>query len=667
MLERFGDRRVDDYHWLRDRDDPAVTAHLEAENVHTSASLAHTSGLQDRLYTEIVARIQETDESAPVRRGATWYVTRTVEGRQYAMHARRPARDGADEVMLDENALAEGHDFFSLGNLALSPDQRLLAYATDVSGGERMTLRVRDLGSGHDLPDEIVDTYYGLAWAADNRTLFYLRPDAAMRPWQLWRHVLGEDPAGDTLVHQEDDERFFLGLGETRSRAFVMLAAQSKMTTEVRVLDATTPRDRFRVIAARRQGVEYAVDHHQHRFFITTNDSAPNFRLVEAPVDAPGPESWHEVIGNRDDVTLDGVEAFRHHLVLHERAEGLRRIRVMDLADMSIHTIEQPEPVYAALPGDNPEFDTTELRFEYSSLTTPRSTIDYDMQTRVRQVRKVMPVLGGYDPERFTTSRLWATAPDGTSVPISLVHRCDLPLDGSAPAVLYGYGAYEISVDPAFSSLRLSLLERGLVYAIAHVRGGGEMGRSWYESGRLLHKRNTFNDFCACAEHLVAAGYTAADRLVIRGGSAGGLLMGAALNLRPDLFAAVVAHVPFVDVLTTMLDETLPLTVTEWEEWGNPNEEEHYRYMRGYSPYDNLAAMRHPALLVTAGLNDPRVGYWEPAKWVARLRDVGEGDAPILLKTEMGAGHAGPSGRYSSWREEAMVFAFILDSVGIAG
>jgi len=670
VLSAHGDDRVDEWYWLRDKDDPEVIAHLEAENAHTATALAHTEKLQEALYEEIVGRIQETDLSVPARKGEWWYLSRTVEGQQYGIVCRRQGGpDGPEHIVLDQNQLAEGHDYLSVANTAVSPDTTLLAYATDFDGSERYTLRVRDLATGADHPDEVPDTYYGVAWAADNATLFYVKVDEAMRPWQLWRHRLGTPVADDVLIHQEEDDRFFLHVGGTKTERFVFLVLESKVTSEVWFLDAADPDGDFRMVQARQQGVEYGVEDHGERFFVVTNaDGAENFKLMETPIATPGRDHWVEVIGHRPDVKLDGIDLFADHLVLFEKSEGLRRIAVRRLSDGDTHVVEQAEPVYTVWPDANMELATTTLRFGYSSLVTPRSVYDYDMATRTRVLLKRQPVLGHYDPAEWETSRLWATAADGARVPISLVHRRGQIADGSAPALLYGYGSYEISIDPAFSSQRLSLLERGFSFAIAHIRGGGEMGRSWYENGKMLNKLNTFSDFVACARHLVAEGWTAPERLVIRGGSAGGLLMGAVTNMAPELFAAVVAEVPFVDALTTILDEDLPLTVTEWEEWGNPKADpEVYRYMKSYAPFDNVSPRPYPAMLVTTGLNDPRVSYWEPAKWVQRLREHTTSGRPVLLKTEMGAGHGGPSGRYESWKEEALVYAFMLDTLGLSG
>jgi oligopeptidase B len=666
VLEQHGDERVDDWYWLRDKDDPEVISHLEAENAYTAEQTEHTRPLEHALFDEIKARILETDLSVPAPWAGYWYYTRTVEGLQYPIHCRRSgAEDGPEQVLLDENELAGDADFFAIGAFSVSPDHRLLAYSTDFDGDEVFTLRFRDLDSGTDLGDEIPGVSYGATWALDNATVFYTVLNDAKRPWRVYRHNLGVSADRDALVHQEDDEAFYVGIGRSRSDEWLVLSLQSMVTSEARVLPAREPHGAFRMVEPRRHGVEYDVDHHRDRFLIVTNDEAENFRLVEAPLATPGREHWKDVLPHRGDVKLDGVDAFARHLVLYERADAVRRLRIMDTETGEIQAVEQPEVVSTASGGTNLEFDTDVLRFGYTSLVTPSSVFDYDVRTRTRTLKKQQPVLGGYDPSEYVTERLWATADDGERVPISIVRRADVALDGSAPALLYGYGSYEASRDPAFSSIRLSLLERGFVYAIAHVRGGGEMGRRWYENGKFLHKRNTFTDFIAAAETLVAREYTTPDRLVARGGSAGGLLMGAVANLRPDLFRAMVAEVPFVDVLTTILDESLPLTVIEWDEWGNPNQREFYDYIKSYSPYDNVRAVDYPRILATAGLNDPRVSYWEPAKWVQKLRVTKTDDDPVLLKVEMGAGHMGPSGRYDAWRDEAFVLAFVLDAVGI--
>jgi oligopeptidase B len=675
VLSSHGDERVDDWYWLRDRDDPDVRAHLEAENSYTDAILAPTTALRERIFGEIRARIQETDTSAPVPDGPWDYYTRTLEGLQYAMHCRRPrAADEQDtpveDVLLDENETAAGHEYFSLGGFAVSPDHHVLAYAVDVTGGELYTLRFRDLRRRHDLDDVIDDVTYGLAWADDNRTCFYVRPDDAMRPWQVWRHTLGSPASADALVFQEDDERFYVGIDRTRSQRFVLVETASKTTSEAWYIPTDAPTSEPQLIEPREEGHEYSVEHHvsavHDRFLIVTNaDSARNFKLVAAPVAEPGRTSWTELVPHRADRRLEQVDAFSGHIVLSERCEGLARLRVLDVANGDTHDIAFPDPVYSAWIGPNEEYETPTLRYGYTSLVAPMTDVDYDVQRHTATVVKVQPVGGDYDPSQYTSAREWVTASDGTRVPLSIIHRRDVARDGRAPALLYGYGAYEHSIDPTFRPARLSLLDRGFVFAIAHVRGGGELGRTWYEGGRLEHKANTFTDFVACAEHLLACGYAAADRLVARGGSAGGLLMGAIANARPDLFAAVVAEVPFVDVLTTMLDASLPLTATEWDEWGDPRLADAYAWMRAYSPYDNVRRQQYPAMLVTSGLNDPRVQYWEPSKWVQKLREHNTSDRPILLRTELGAGHGGPSGRYDAWREEALVLAFICSVVGV--
>jgi oligopeptidase B len=675
LLTEHGDERVDDFFWMRDRDDPEVLAHLKAENEYMAAVVAPYGPLRDVIFEEIRGRIQETDESAPVPDGQWEYTSRTIEGLQYAQHYRRPRGSGRDDatLLLDENVLAGDHDYFSLGGFEVAPGQRVLAYAVDHNGSERYQLRFRDLDTCTDLADVVDDVQYGLAWADDARTCFYIRPDDAMRPYEVWRHTLGTPASDDVLVFREDDERFFVGLGRTRSGRFVIIHSASKTTSEVWFVPTDAPTDAPRVVAPREPGHEYSVEHHWSeergdRFLIVTNQSgtARNFELVAAPCVDPERQYWTPIVPHRDDVKLDAVDAFAEYIVLHERFNGLDRISVMRTEDGDMYAIQFPDPVYTAWVGGNAEYETSTLRYGYTSLIAPPTDVDYDMESRTGTIVKTQPVLGGYNPAEFTSAREWATAADGTRIPISLVYRRDTPLDGSAPALLYGYGSYEYPTDPTFRASRLSLLDRGFVFAIAHIRGGGEMGRTWYEQGRLEHKMNTFTDFIACAEHLVDQKYTSPERLAARGGSAGGLLMGAVTNLRPDLFRVIVAEVPFVDVVTTMLDPSLPLTITEWEEWGDPREPDAYARMKAYSPYDNVADVAYPSLFVTTGLNDPRVQFWEPAKWVAKLREHTTSGRPIVLKTEMGAGHGGPSGRYDAWRDEATVMSFICHELGVA-
>jgi oligopeptidase B len=663
VLEAHGDRRVDPYYWLRDKKDPAVRAHLEAENAYADAVMAPTAGLREKLYREIVGRVQETDSSAPTCFKGWWIYTRTVEGLDYELYCRRRgSMDAPEEVFLDANELARGHEYFDLGYVERSPDENLIAYAADYDGSELHTLRFRDLRTGRDLEDVIEGVYYGSAWSADGSTFFYVKADDAMRPYQAWRHALGTPVTQDALVLQEDDERFELSVELTKSERYVLFTSSSQETSECRFLPSDQPDGKPAVVEVRRHGIEYAVDHQEDRFLVLTNDGARDFRLMAAPLSSPCRASWTEVVPERFGVRLNFTDVHRRHVVLGQRSEGMQRLEVLDCATREMHVVEQPDDTYTAFPGSSPSYDSEVMRFYYTSLTAPFSAVDYDMRTRRRTVVKQQPVRGGYDAGDYATERLWATAPDGVRVPMSLVYRRGLQRDGSNPALLYGYGAYELSTDPMFDPARLSLLDRGFVYAIAHVRGGGEMGREWYEDGKYFHKRNTFDDFIACAHHLVAQRYTNPQRLAIRGRSAGGLLVGAVVNMRPNLFACAVAQVPFVDALTTMLDDKLPLTVNEFEEWGNPADPEYYRYIKGYSPYDNVHAADYPAILVTAGWTDPRVSYWEPAKWVARLRDANAGERPVILKTEM-AGHGGPSGRYESWREEAFAMAFVLQEL----
>jgi oligopeptidase B len=672
---KHGDTVIDEYAWLQRKDDPDTVAYLMAENEYTTAQTEHLAGLRDTLFNEIKSRTKETDLSVPSRKGGYWYYTRTEEGKQYGIHCRVPVTAGetappaigsltGEEVLVDGNALAGDSEFFALGAFEVSPDGRRLAYSTDFSGDERFNLRVKDLVTGELLPDEIQDTFYGAAWSADGSTLFYLTVDEAWRPFRVWRHAVGTAATDDQIVHEETDERFWVSVDLTRSERFILVEIGSKVTSEVRVIPADAPLSEPTMIATRRQGVEYSVEHHGDRFLILHNDGAEDFALATAPVDQPG--EWTTLVPHTPGTRLLDVDAFAGHFVLSLRRDGLTGVRVMPVDGDDPYDIHFPEPLYSVGPDANPEFDTTSFRLHYTSLVTPDSVYDCDLETGALTLRKQKPVLGDFDPARYEQFRDWATAVDGTRVPISIVCRRDTPRDGSAPAVLYGYGSYETSMDPWFSIPRLSLLDRGVVFAVAHIRGGGEMGRRWYEEGKLLAKKNTFTDFVACAEHLVRAGWTTANRLVARGGSAGGLLMGAVTNLAPEAFNGIVAQVPFVDALNTILDPSLPLTVIEWEEWGNPvDDAEVYAYMKSYTPYENLADRPYPAILAVTSLNDTRVLYHEPAKWVARLRRLSP-STPVLLKTEMGAGHGGPSGRYDAWKEEAFVTAWILDRVGLA-
>ncbi|MPZ27291.1 MAG: prolyl oligopeptidase family serine peptidase [Micromonosporaceae bacterium] len=674
-----GDTVVDEYAWLADKEDPDTLAYLTAENAYTEAATEHLGPLREQLFREIKNRTQETDLSVPVRKGGFWYYTRTVEGKQYGIHCRRVVADGevdppdtgqgaplpGEEVLLDGNLLASGHEFFALGTFDVSPDGRWLAYSTDFAGDERFTLRVKDLTTGQTLADEIPDTFYGTAWSADASTLFYLTVDDAWRPYRVWRHEVGST-GPDQLVYEETDERFWVGVELSRSQQLLVISANSAVTSEVRLVPAADPGAEPRLVAARRQGVEYEVEHDpaNDRLLVLHNDGAEDFALAWTPAAAPG--RWEPLIPHSAGTRLTGIDAFAEHLVVSLRRDGLTAVRVLPLAGGEPYDIGFPEPIYRVGLGANPEYRTGSLRLQYMSLVTPESVYDYDLASHDLVLRKRVPVLGDFDPGDYEQHREWAVAADGTRVPISLVCRKGARDVGPAPCVLYGYGSYEISMDPWFAIPRLSLVDRGVVFAVAHIRGGGELGRRWYEDGKLLAKRNTFTDFVACARHLVETGWTGTDRLVARGGSAGGLLMGAVANLAPDKFAGIVAQVPFVDALTTILDPSLPLTVTEWEEWGNPLESaEVYAYMRSYSPYDNVADRGYPPILAATSLNDTRVRYCEPAKWVARLRAVAPGGS-YLLKTELGAGHGGRSGRYDAWREETFLLAWILDRLGLA-
>ena len=664
ILEAHGESRVDPYYWLREKDNPEVIAYLRAENAYADVVMRPAAALEETLYREILGRVQETDTSAPTLFKGWWTYTRTVEGLDYEIYCRRlGSMDAPEEVLLDGNELAKGHEYFDLGFVERSPDEKLLAYAVDLDGSERHELRFRDLATGKDMDDVVRDVYYGSAWAADSRTFFYSRPDHAMRPYQVWRHVLGTSAVQDVLVMQEDDEHFEIGVELTKSERYIVITSSSQVTSESHFLRSDTPDAQPQLVEARRHEIEYSVDDQEDRFLIVTNDGARNFRLMQAPISNPGRDSWSEVVPEREGVRLNFIDVHINHVVLGRRSEGLQSLEVLDSSTSELHVVEQPDAAYTAYPGSDPNYDGKVMRFFYTSLTAPFSAVDYDMRTRERTLVKEQPVRGGYDRTEYITERLWATAKDGVRVPMSVVYRRGLNLDGSNPTLLNGYGAYEISSDPMFDPVRLSLLDRGFVFAIAHVRGGGELGREWYEHGKFFHKTNTFEDFVACAERLVELGYTSPRRLAIRGRSAGGLLIGAVVNMRPDLFGCAVAQVPFVDALTTMLDDKLPLTVNEFEEWGNPAELDFYEYMKAYSPYDNVHQAEYPALLVTAGLNDPRVSYWEPAKWVAKLRTLNAGEQPVLLKTEMGSGHMGPSGRYESWREEALISAFVIEKL----
>ncbi len=703
-ITRHGDTRVDPYYWLNERDDEAVLSHLRAENAYLAQELAHLAPLEAEIFEEIKARIEETDISVPVRRGAWWYFERTREGLNYPISCRVPVTDGdstppvvdplvafaGEQVILDENLEAQGHDFLSVGVLDVSPDDRWVAVGVDFDGDERHRVTVRPLTDAEPLADTLDDVYYGFAWSRDSDYFFYTRVDDAMRPWQVWRHRLGSEANEDVLVYQEDDAQFTVSVGRSRDDEVIVVSIASSTTTEVRYLLADRPTEPLEVLEARRPGIEYGVEHliaaDGTRWWLKiTNEDATDFRLLGRPIED---NAWRELIAHRPGTRIDGVDAFSTCLAISEREDGCATVRIVPLdpaasfdADLLGHSwlvdgVDRPSTVSL---GVNPTFGTDTLRVAITSMVTPNFIADVDLASHELLVRKRQIVRGGYDRDAYVTGRHWVEASDGQRIPVSIVARRDvvrlnedgtISPNGPAPLLLYGYGSYEISIDPGFSSIRLSLLERGVIFAIAHVRGGGEMGRSWYEMGKLAQKPTTFSDFVAVARDLITTGWTEPRRLAIRGGSAGGLLMGAVMNLAPELFRCVVAEVPFVDALTTMLDASLPLTVGEWEEWGDPDASATtYRTMKSYSPYDNVRATNedgsvrvYPHLFAAGGLNDSRVGFWEPAKWVLKLRDA-NADNVAYLKTELGAGHGGPSGRYDAWHDEALILAFIISEI----
>ena len=663
---------TDDYAWLRDKQNPEVTAYLDAENAYADAVMAPLGGLREELYQEMLSHMKQTDISVPYRDGAWWYYTRTEEGSQYAIHCRKraPEQSSPEQVILDGNELAKGHAFFSIGDTDISDDGRWLAYTTDTTGFRQYTLRIKDLETGETLPGE-VERVGSVVWAADNRTLFYTVEDEQQkRQFQLWRHTLGSQHSYDELAYQDDDERFNVGVGRTRDGKYLVVESASHTTTESRVLAADQPNGSFALISERHDQHEYSIDHRNGLWFIRTNDCGRNFRLVTAPVATPGRTHWTELTPHRSDVMLEEIDLFAGFFIACEREDGLPRLRVWTFKDDSPQAaktaeIAFPEPAYSAHPHINRIFETNTFRYGYQSLVTPSSVYEYDVAQKSPRLLKQLEIPGGFDRTLYASERVHATAPDGVQVPVSLVYRKDKRKKGWNPLYVYGYGSYGYSLPIGFSSNRLSLLDRGVVMAYAHIRGGGDLGEPWHDAGKMLLKRNTFTDFIASVEHLTAAGYGDASRVAIEGGSAGGLLMGAVANMRPDLFRAVVSHVPFVDVMNTMLDASLPLTVPEYEEWGDPNDEKYFQYMLSYSPYDNLNAASYPAMLVKTSLHDSQVMYWEPAKYAAKLRTLKTDNNPLLLETNMQAGHGGASGRYDYLKEIALDYAFLLRELGI--
>jgi oligopeptidase B len=660
-----GDVRVDDYFWLREKTNPDVVAYLEAENAYTAEHTRHTTALRDRLYREILGRIKESDLSVPALERGWWYYTRTEQGKSYPIFCRKRGTTGAEEVYLDQNARAEGKKFHAFGGLDVSPDGRLLLFLEDTTAFREYTLYVKDLGSG-EIVDQIPNVWNGTAWADDNRTFFYMTADSAKRGNAVWRHVIGTPREQDEEIFQEDNVLYNVGVTRSKSGKYIFISSDGFTSSESRFIPTAQPTAPPKLVAERREGVEYSVDHAPGMFLIYTNDGATNFRIVQAPETDPSPPNWTDWLPERNSVFIEGFDVFKNHVVVFERADGLRRFRVSDPSGSRSHYVTFPEQAYGVFAAANPEFDSELFRFNYSSMVTPSSVYDYNLQTRHRELRKRQEIPSGYQATRYEVRRVMAPARDGVRVPVSLLVRRGVKLDGRNPLLLYAYGSYGATTEPTFNSAVLSLVDRGFVYAIAHIRGGQEMGRKWYDDGKMMKKLNTFYDFIDVAEELVRLQYTSPDRLVANGGSAGGLLMGAVANMRPDLFRAIVADVPFVDVINTMGDASLPLTAQEWEQWGNPAVEAEYRYMLQYSPYDNVSAKGYPWMLVTTSFNDSQVMYWEPAKWVARLRATKTDSNPLIFKINMAGGHGGSSGRYDRLKETAFRYAFMLDAVGLA-
>jgi oligopeptidase B len=669
QIEIHGDVIVDDYFWLRDKDAPGVMEYIEAENDYTEEVLAPHAVLKESLYQELKARVKEDDLSVPVKKDGYYYYSRVAAGKQYAIHCRKVGNlDSSEEIILDENQLAEGQPYFQLGTFSISPNHQLLAYAEDTDGSETYTLRIKNLETGELLPESIANTYYSLEWVNDNRTFYYTVLDENLRPYRLYRHTIGQPIARDELIYEEQDSQFFVGCDKSRDDRYIFLTTNGKITSEQYFVSADDPQGTFEIVTPRQKGHEYSATHHQGYFYILTNDRAQNFRIMRTLVSQPQQQYWQEYLPHDPERLLEGIDEFKDYLIISERYQGLGQLRAIEIHSKASHYLEFDDPTYLVFGAANWEYDTQTFRFGYTSLVLPMTVFEYDLrslsvgsaESRTKTILKQNEIPGGYDPSQYHSERIFARSHDGVEVPISIVYRRDCRRDGTHPLYLYGYGSYGASLDPGFSTNRLSLLDRGFVYAIAHIRGGSELGRHWYESGKFLQKKNTFLDFIACAEHLIAQKYTSAGNIAIAGGSAGGLLVGATINLKPELFKAAIAQVPFVDVLNTMLDDTLPLTQLEYDEWGNPADEEFYRYIRSYSPYDNVTAQAYPNLLITAGLNDPRVTYWEPAKWTAKLRSLKTDDNLLLLKTNMDSGHGGASGRYEYLKDIALEYTFLL-------
>ena len=660
-LTIHGDTRIDPYYWLNQREDPEVIAYLEAENAYTAELMKGTEGLQETLYDEIVARIPKTDESVPYFLNGYWYYTRFVEGGEYPIYCRKEeSLDAEEEIILNVNEMAEGHDYYQVVGLSISPDNKILSYGVDTVSRRIYTVHFKNLETGEDLENAIPNTTGRAVWAADNKHTFYSVKDESLRSYKIFRHQLGTSADADVEIFHENDPTFNTFVYTTKSKEYIVIGSASTVSNEYRMLSADDPTGEFRVLQPRERDLEFSMAHYGNYFYILTNWNAKNFRLMRTRVDQGAKDTWEEVIPHREETLLEGIEIFNDFLVVEERTAGLNQIQVRPW-EGEPHYIQFDSETYTAGIGNNPEFDSQTLRFGYGSMTTPSSVIDYDMATRVREVKKEQEVLGDFDKNNYAEERIWATADDGTKIPMSVVYRKGMEKNGANPTMIYGYGSYGATIDPGFSYSRLSLLDRGFVFAIAHIRGGQYMGRDWYENGKMLTKKNTFTDFVSCSKHLIDEGYTSPEHLYAMGGSAGGLLMGAVINLSPETYNGVIAAVPFVDVVTTMLDESIPLTTGEYDEWGNPNEKEYYDYILSYSPYDQVEAKDYPNMLVTTGLHDSQVQYWEPAKWVAKLRDLKTDDNRLLLHTNMEAGHSGASGRFQRFKETALEYAFILD------
>lgn len=678
-LTAHGNKRVDNYYWMKltdaqknaekkDAQTQKVLDYLNAENQYLETKMKHTEALQEKLYKEIIGRIKQTDESVPYKDNGYWYYNRYEEGQEYPIYCRKKGTlDAPEEIMLNVNDLAKGHEYCQVNGLSVSEDNNLLAYGMDTVSRRRYTIYIKDLKTGQIVDRPVPNTEGDVTWANNNKTFFYTMKDSVtLRSDKIYRHTLNTDPAKDPLVFTEKDATFYTGIYKTKSNKYLVIWSGSTLTNYYQILNADTPEGKFREFSPRERGIEYSIDHYGDKFYVVTNLDAQNFRLMETPETKTSKENWKEKIAHRKDTLLQGIEIFKNHLVLSERAQANTLMRIIDQKTGEKHYLNFGEPAYTTFPSINTEFDTELLRYGYSSLTTPNSTYDYNMRTREKKLLKQQEVVGGYNPADYETQRLWATADDGTKVPMSLVYKKGIKRDGSNNTLLYAYGSYGSSTNPSFSSTRLSLLDRGFIFAIAHIRGGQEMGRQWYEDGKMFKKKNTFTDFVDCAEFLIEEGYTKPERLFATGGSAGGLLMGAVVNMAPHLFKGVIAEVPFVDVVTTMLDDDIPLTTGEFDEWGNPDVLESYMYMLEYSPYDQVKAQPYPNMMVTTGLHDSQVQYWEPAKWVAKLREMKTDNNTLLLRTNMETGHGGTTGRFKVYRETAQEYAFFLDLAGIA-